>query len=121
MPIDYSDINQYNSVIVPLNNHLENVKKELLSIQSSENVSSERVPNKNPDGGNSDYYSKLPAYSGKVTVFTNSPILAKPEIGAESFGVAENETVTILYKKNKMFYYVQSGKITGFLWVGWIK
>jgi len=61
-------------------------------------------------------------FSGKIKVYTYSPILLNPNmVKSESIGIAENESVTILSKFNNGFYKVRSGSTTGYLWAGWFK
>jgi clan AA aspartic protease (TIGR02281 family) len=66
-------------------------------------------------------YSKN--FTGNQTVFTFSPILDKPSMGAneQQIGAAENNTVTIIEKYNGKFYKVKSGTQTGYMWAGWFK
>ena len=63
-----------------------------------------------------------PEYRGQVNVFTNSPILSKPDMEHQQIiARAESGTVMIIHKENESFYYVRYGNLTGYLWVGWIK
>jgi len=59
-------------------------------------------------------------FSGKIKVYTNSPILLEPNmVKSKSIGMAENESVTILSKFNNRYYKVRSGDKTGYIWAGW--
>ncbi|MCD8406221.1 retroviral-like aspartic protease family protein [Tenacibaculum dicentrarchi] len=61
-------------------------------------------------------------FSGKMKVYTNSPILKNPNmVTSESIGMAENKSVTILSKHNNGYYRVKSGNITGYLSTIWFK
>ncbi|ALU75136.1 hypothetical protein AUW17_07615 [Tenacibaculum dicentrarchi] len=61
-------------------------------------------------------------FSGRVKVYTNSPILKNPNmVISESIGMAENKNVTILSKHNNGYYKVKSGNITGYLSAIWFK
>lgn len=58
---------------------------------------------------------------GEVSVITNAPLLVVPSTNASQVGVAVNNKVTIIRKVNEKYYYVKSGSISGYIWVGWLK
>jgi len=61
------------------------------------------------DNTNSDYYSKLPEYMGKVSVASMAPILEEPDqTKGKKLGVVEDNTATVIRKENNKYYYVSS-------------
>ena len=40
---------------------------------------------------------------------------------ASVLGRVVNDQVTVVRRINDRYYYVSSGKTTGYLWVGWVK
>ena len=61
-------------------------------------------------------------FSGKMKVYSNSPILIEPDmVKSDSIGMAENESVKIISKFNNGYYKVSSGNKTGYIWAGWFK
>jgi hypothetical protein len=101
--------NRYNSLIVERNS----------SPPSSRSTTNNTISDSSDSNG--DYYSRLPEYSGNITVTTAAPILKDPNMkNSQTLGTIENGSATIIRRENKMYYYVKSGKIIGFLWVGWI-
>ncbi len=67
-------------------------------------------------------FSKLPNYSGTVKVFSYSPIYDQACMaGCKQIGAAQDGTVKIIRKENEKYYYVTSGDVTGYLFVGWVK
>lgn len=70
----------------------------------------------------SDYYKKLPRFSGKVSVCSYSPLLQMPNMAYSPIvGMAEDGVVTIIRQENEKYYYVRGNNSSGYLWVGWIK
>lgn len=61
--------------------------------------------------------------TGIQEVFSFAPILNKPSSGndAQQLGYAENNIVYIIENYNNKFFKVQSGSLTGYIWIGWIK
>jgi len=88
------------------------------SSTSSTNTSSQ---NSSSSSSSSYDYSKLPTYSGKIKVFTYSPIYEKPDmVNSKQVGHAENNEVQIIRKENNKYYYVKSGAVEGYMFVGWV-
>lgn len=67
-------------------------------------------------------YSKLAIYSGTVKVFGSSPIYEKADmVYSKMIGMVTDEKVTVIRKENEKYYFVSSGEITGYLFVGYIR
>jgi len=103
--------------IDPTNNALTILNGTNNNYQTSNNVAT----SSNTSISSPFDYSKLPNYSGTIKVFSYSPIYEKPDmVYSKQIGSADNNQVTIIRKENDKYYYVKTGGVEGYMFVGWV-
>jgi clan AA aspartic protease (TIGR02281 family) len=99
----------------------EDFNTGILTIQPNKNLSYKKA-SESDSYNNSETSAYSSNVSGELEVITNSPILDRPDmVKGIVLGKANGNYVTVVRRTNDKYYYVISGSITGYIWIGWLK
>jgi len=117
IPVDYSDINQYNGVIDPLTSFLNTSRQTLQKME----ISKPSTLHNGPDSTAADKINEYKIGDHLKTLNYAALYDAPDMINAKIiYHISENDQVEFLQKIKTSYYKVRVNNITGFIWAGMI-
>jgi len=113
--IDYSDINQFNSVISPLANFMTTLRQSLLSFEATKSIVQPKATETNPSSNEELYRS-----GEYIKALDYAPIYDIPDMtkGNVIYRVSDSMKIKIIEKVRQNYYKIRVNSVVGYIWVG---